>query len=129
MSNPKLNNSAAGVTPIENRRRSGRLRCEAVRCSMGEVIDISAGGMRVFRRNRPGAHAGDTVTVTLDAMGHQIKAPVRICRVDCQGLFKVEIGLEFTQLTPELRATLNEIARSVSTNSVFLHSQNATRAA
>jgi len=91
---------------------------------MGEVLDISAGGMKVFRRNRPGPHAGDTLVVTIMALGREFKAPVRIGRVDCQGLFRVEVGLEFTSMTPELRAALTEIARSSASSSIFSHSQN-----
>lgn len=129
MPNTNATTPSSDLASADNRRRAGRLNCELVRCSMGEVLDISAGGMKVFRRNRPGPHAGDEVTVTIMALGREIKAPVRICRVDCLGLFKVEVGLEFTELTPELREALNQIARSVATNSIFLHSRNTTRAA
>lgn len=120
---PKLPNAASTANHNDNRRRSGRVRCELVRCSMGEVLDISAGGMRVFRRNRPGPHAGDTVVVTIAALGREIKTPVRIGRVDCLGLFHVEVGLEFVEITAPLREALNEIARSSATSSIFLHSQ------
>ncbi|HBS29158.1 MAG TPA: hypothetical protein DEB06_06830 [Phycisphaerales bacterium] len=115
--------------PLSNRRKSGRVRCELVGSSLGRVADLSAGGMRVLRRTRPVERPGERLLVTVRTLERTLTVAARVSWVDKQGLFRVEVGVEFIELTPELREALTQAARTVSTNSDFISSINKERAA
>lgn len=78
-------------------------------CTLGEIMDISAGGMRVRTRTKP--EIGQVVdTVLLTQHGAlPIKCSVRwLKRVK---LFWFEVGLMFSDLDPMSRRVISEFAR------------------
>jgi hypothetical protein len=92
-----------------NKRRFGRLRCSMAHSMMGEIVDLSAGGMRVRGKTRP-KHGEIVETTILTAQGPLVvKAMVKWTKR--VRLFWFEIGLEFVELAPESRKTICEFAR------------------
>lgn len=100
-------------------RRAGRLRCQAVRCSLGEVLDLSAGGMRVAAKRDPGISADTVFDVRIDSPTGPCTVKAHVVWVTKRGWRRYELGVRFVELTPESRATLTLIARAAPTNTTF----------
>lgn len=110
--------AATGDQP--NRRQYGRVKCEIVRCSVGTVVDASAGGLRIMIQERLPIKPGMHMELDLQARGNPIRVDVEVAWVKRKGLFKREIGVHFLEVSPELRKALCEIAHSVTTNLSFV---------
>jgi hypothetical protein len=94
----------------DSRRRFGRLRCEEVSCSLGAVLDLSAGGMRVASPKSKWFPLGDEVTVTLFGNSTSLLIRARIAWSRKTGWRTGEIGLMFLDMSPEARASLTRFA-------------------
>lgn len=95
----------------DERRRHGRLRTEEVACSLGEVLDLSASGMKVLRKGRRAAQMGETFTVTLKYGGFALPVDVRVVRLEKIGFRRYIFGLQFEELNPEIQSKLTHLAR------------------
>lgn len=105
--------AGAPVSSAADRRTSGRLRCQDITTSLGHVLDISAGGMRVLSRRKPWIGVGSPYQCTVHTPLGTFTAETRIARVERRGIGRFEIGLSIENATPEVRQTLNLIARSL----------------
>lgn len=95
----------------DERRRHGRLRCEDLRCSVGQIRDLSASGMQVFHKGGEIAAVGDELQIMLEHLDAAMQVDVRIARVDKLGFRKRLYGFEFVRLTDEKKARLTALAR------------------
>lgn len=93
-------------------RRNDRLRCHRLDCELGEVVDMSSSGMRVRMRGRRGLSEEDRFNVRIDASCGQLTVPARVVWLRRVGILSFEAGLEFHELSPEMRAAVNSVARS-----------------
>jgi len=84
----------------------GRLPTEGVVSSLGPVVDLSAGGVRVLARNIP---SGPTA-LSLRGMGIHVQLPGRLCWARRRGWFKYEAGFSFENLTAEQSRTLCQLS-------------------
>jgi hypothetical protein len=116
-------NPAGGKNEHIDRRKAGRLRCSGLVCSLGEVADLCASGMRV-RSTRPIALAtGGDITLTADDLTLTLKGRIAWSRQ--MGRKSYEAGLEFVGLDGEQRKTLAEIARLTSSAFAAMYYTNA----
>lgn len=92
----------------QGKRRFGRLPQETLSCNLGEVLDLSPGGMRISCWRIP---AGDVLTILID--DHAMEPPLRgrVVWSHRVGWIKCEMGIEFEGLTAEQSSTLMEISR------------------
>ncbi len=79
--------------------------------SLGEVIDISAAGMRLAHRGVPRLAVGAAADVTLAFASTEVRLRARIVWMRRTGFRRHEIGVEFCQPDEKTRACLTEIAR------------------
>jgi hypothetical protein len=112
-----------------NARRAGRVRIEDVSCSLGEVLDLSATGLRLRCTRRPEIHAGDALELELDGIDTKIRVKARIAWVRRTGLRRHEIGLEFIDPAPGTRAALAALARTAPMNGSFHRAPDMRRSA
>lgn len=112
-------------------RRFGRLPQETLSCNLGEVLDLSAGGMRIGCRrvptpgSEPGAtgHAGNSDDsdnadhpgrglLTIHISDHPMSPPLtgRIVWTKKTGWIRHEFGVAFEGLSSEQSEMLSEIA-------------------
>lgn len=96
----------------DERRKFGRLKTDGTDSSMGQVLDISAGGMRVVRKGALPVHEGEKFRVDLQVDKEVIELDVLVCRVRKLGRRKFEFGLEFINLADEDRSRLIRLART-----------------
>ncbi|MCE9592048.1 MAG: PilZ domain-containing protein [Planctomycetes bacterium] len=97
--------------PDLNHRRHGRIRCEMLRCKLGEIADLSASGMRVRRLGRKVADKGDVLHMNLLAFNQSVPVQAKVVWVKKSGFLRYEFGLEFMELAPETRASIASLAR------------------
>ncbi len=93
-----------------DQRRQGRLKCRMLRCSLGDVIDLSPAGMRVHRRGLRLVKPNETIHVTLyHPVEGDLRLKSRIAWVNKTGFWRQQIGLDFLDLSLELQAALSHI--------------------
>ncbi len=94
----------------EENRRCGRIRVELIKSNLGEIVDMSGQGMRIHRKSMFKPKIGPTKVVlrTLEGVS---TIPARIVRVKSIRPRFWELGVEFDELSEEMRATLSNIAR------------------
>lgn len=97
-------------------RRHGRVRTREVTCSLGEVVDISASGMRVRCPKRPGCPIGQRIAVTIQSEGGEpfqvFMRPVWIRKI---GFFAFELGGCFEDMDEGTRVQLLSLVRAAVT--------------
>lgn len=114
--------STAGREGAKGRRRDKRHTTDVVTCPLGEVVDISASGMRVAGRGMAPLSTGGTAKLKLHFPGGKLAVAVEVVWRKRKGLLRYEMGLRFTDLTPSKRAALAALAEFG-----FIPRQNAAR--
>ena len=94
---------------VSERRRHGRLRTDDLGCSLGEVFDLSASGMRVDRRGRKLAELGDTFSLRLAYGDVELYLDCKVVRLWKVGFRKYSYGLEFVGVEEETLVALTVV--------------------
>ena len=102
-----------------NQRRHGRVVCRDVGCTLGEVLDLSASGLRVRAKGRPIVEAGDRFSLSIQTLDGPMLAPVQVAWVKRCGFRKHEIGITFGETGPALTQALAALARASANNEVI----------
>lgn len=103
--------------PIEshpnNARRDGRLRPHFVTCSLGDVADYSASGMRVqFSAKKLTIGEGQVQDVTIHGVDGDFVVKAKVVWIRKRGWRKFELGLQFIGIDAKSRANLAALARA-----------------
>ena len=110
-------------------RKFGRVKVEFTNSSLGDVLDISGGGMRVRSTHRLRFKLGDVVDIGIGSPHGKAVARARIVWLVKNGWRRTDLGCEFLGLTPEARETLRLIGRSCASNEVICSSIKEARRA
>jgi hypothetical protein len=102
----------------DNARRCGRVRVEMITCCLGDVLDLSATGMRVRSKGRV-PQEGQTLGVRIEGMIKPIDVRATVVWARKSGWRKMELGLRFEDVTQEIRSELAAIARTAPLNEVL----------
>lgn len=100
-------------------RRAGRLRCQSIKCSLGQVVDLSGTGLRVQCKGRPDVPVNEPFGLTINAPTGMFTAPVTAVWVRKVGFCTYEIGLRFGELSDDAKRQLAVIARDAATNVTY----------
>jgi DnaJ-domain-containing protein 1 len=92
-------------------RRAPRFSSAVISCMLGQVCDLSSCGMRITCTKAPPVNVGDMVRLELQSPKDELLVVGRVARLQRRGPAGFEIGIEFQQLTPELGAALDSLAR------------------
>lgn len=92
-------------------RRAGRLRCDMLNCTFGQVVDLSATGMRVQHRGSLKIKVGEMTDLTLSFASAEVSLKTRVVWMRRTGFRRHEIGFEFCDVSGEAQQCLMEIAR------------------
>lgn len=97
-----------GKMPREHERHLA----EGLTCVTGEVLDLSAGGIRIRSAVRPPVKAGGMAPFTINAGGKQITLQGRVAWIRRASLLSgpYEYGVQFFGVTAPMRALLERIA-------------------
>ncbi len=94
-----------------NQRSTGRVIAADAVCSLGTVMDISSGGMRVRRRGPAPVVEGDKFVVELNVAESRFAVPVEVKRIVKVGWRTYDYGLSFGEIPEEMRQRFSWIAR------------------
>lgn len=92
-----------------DKRRTPRRRSRNATTLFGEVFDLSAGGMQVFRKGALLIEVGDELVVDLHCEHLSAAIPVRVVRRECVGFRRHVYGVEFVGIDDGLRAKLDRM--------------------
>ncbi len=100
----------------DEKRNFGRLQCPYLDCFvdeklLGDVVDLSASGVRVFRRGRLKWRIGDAVKMTLKWREDEVEVTARILRVQKLGFRRYDLGIEFVDLALDAQSAIAELSR------------------
>lgn len=110
-----------------NNRKAGRVRCQYVTCSLGEVRDLSATGLRVLCKRNPGIAAGQVICFRLSTLeGAELPIMAHVAWVRKAGWFKRELGMKFLDVSAELRLALLQLCRASTYNESLNDPQRKT---
>jgi hypothetical protein len=98
-----------------NNRKHGRVRCQGIYCSFGEILDMSASGMRVISSLRP-PPVDQIVLVTIQTLEGPIAVEARVIWARKASFFKREIGMRFVDLLPSAASALSRVGSSAAHN-------------
>ncbi len=103
------------------KRRGGRIKCNAMTCELGAVEDLSSCGVRVHTKKRPTTRVGDARELTLKAGDEQyvVRAICVWVRVDDNCEF--DLGFELPDVDAVTRRKLMELAATAQ------HTEGLTR--
>lgn len=110
------NNDPSKPTSNDPRRRSGRLSCSMANCTLGDVMDISMGGMRV--KSSIKLEKGQRVIVTVGTPAGPMPVQCTVMWVKRAKLFWHTMGLQFENLNLQGQRIMREFARSAADQEV-----------
>ena len=90
------------------KRRTGRIAPEGVKCDLGKVLDLSAGGLRISGRGPKPGDEGDTILLSLDWGLDAMVFEGKIVRLERRGLFSWTAGISFEKVTPAQKQALSK---------------------
>lgn len=98
------------------KRGCGRLHCPYLDCCLGkkvfgDVVDLSATGIRVFRNGGMKWKVGDTITLTLKWHEDSVDVKAKVLRVRRLGFRRHDIGLLFEEVSEEVREAIAKLSR------------------
>ena len=115
--------SRLNVAPIgPDARKFGRVKVEMTECSLGNVLDISGGGVRIHTPKKHRLKNGQVIDIMISSTQGSTPVRARVVWVVKRSWRNFEIGLEFLGLTGQSRAVLNQIGRSCANNE-YINSQ------
>ena len=95
-------------------RRDERLPVERLHCGLGQVIDLSRGGMRIACDSKPPVEVGQRGAIKLTCPDGSLPLTGRVVWIRrCGGwrLKKHEIGIEFVAIDEPMRRTVELLAK------------------
>ena len=98
-------------------RKGGRVNCHGVTCTLGEVVNISASGMRVIAKGA--IEPGTEGLITIQALDGPLVIPGRVVWSKKKNWGKSEAGVQFVGLTDQHRARLLQFADYASRDTVI----------
>src|SRR5690606_13746609 len=104
--------SADADGPAPSSRRFGRIRVSGANASLGRILDIPGGGMRILSRSMaPGPRRDATIPIQIDVGDEEwLGLTARVAWVRRVGLLQREIGLEFVEIEDGVKKALRAMA-------------------
>ncbi|MDX2118144.1 MAG: PilZ domain-containing protein [Planctomycetota bacterium] len=99
-----------------NARKFGRVLMQGVTCSLGEVLDLSASGMRVRTPGKPELPCHHQADITLTCVDGEVVVRVESIWERRTGWSKHEIGVRFLELTDQQRSMIGRTGRTCASN-------------
>src|SRR4051812_185969 len=105
---------SASKTPqsVIDKRRFPRFATTLISCSLGEVADLSAGGIRLRGRGKTPVCRGQIVPLTLHAHESQVMVKSRVVHIRRVGLRTWEAGFAFVDIRPSLAIDIDNLGRT-----------------
>src|SRR3954470_19237754 len=105
---------SAKETPqaLVDKRRYPRFSTKVIACSLGDVVDLSAGGIRLRGRGKMPVCRGQIIPLTLKAHDSETVTKARVVHIRRVGLRTWEAGFAFVDLRPSLVNDIETLGKS-----------------
>lgn len=107
---PWLSRPSAAAGPTRPRAHD-RVNAVGLSCHLGEVLDMSAGGMRVSREGKPAVERGSVLQIALKSATQKIQVGARVVWLRRTSWKRWELGLQFIGVAPGVAEALVELAK------------------
>jgi hypothetical protein len=107
-----LSASKAPSPEIINKRRFPRFTTKVISCSLGEVVDLSAGGVRLRGKGKAPVCRGQIIPMTLFAHESQVTIKARAVHIRRVGLRTWEAGFAFVDIRPQLAIDIDNLGKT-----------------
>ncbi len=105
-----LHNLNRSDDSVDNRRQGGRILTDPVRCSAGEVLDLSCTGARFVARTRWRVGEMREIKLALSGGDNPVVVRARCAWEKRKGLFNQVVGVKFEGLTDVQTLALTRLA-------------------
>ena len=95
-----------------DRRRAGRIKTPGVICDWGEVLDVSAKGLRILHKGGKPEPEGSESVLTIRSRLAAFDVKVRLQRVTKLSFRKYQLGVEILEPDENARRELSILARA-----------------
>jgi len=95
-----------------DKRRYPRFSTNVITCSLGDVVDISAGGIRLRGRGKMPVCRGQIIPLALKAHDSETQTKARVVHIRRVGLRTWEAGFAFVDLRPSLVNDIENLGRT-----------------
>lgn len=104
----------ATTAPAANQRRAGRVRCEGILTSWGEIVNASGSGLRISAKGKTIPELGETAVLTIQGPEGPFKITAKIVWAKQKNWGKREIGVQFIDVPEQARWHLARLAEAAS---------------
>jgi hypothetical protein len=106
--------SSAKPTPQEliDKRRYPRFTTDLIACPLGDVVDVSSGGIRLRGRGKAPVCRGQIIPLTLRARDSEVTIKARAVHIRRVGLRVWEAGFAFVDIRPTLMSDIDRLGRT-----------------
>ena len=111
--------AASSRNSESNKRRHCRVKADTVSSQLGDVIDVSPGGMRVRCRKKPENQPGDIVILNVQGVNGPFTVKAKFAWSKRDGLFRHVAGFELLDVGERVRTELLAIARSAAISEIM----------
>lgn len=102
----------SALPPEADQRRTKRINTSGTDCSLGEILDVSASGMRVLRKGNCKAQVGQEQPIILKTIDGIYRYLGRIAHIQKIGFRRHVLGVEIVEASEEGKRQLLLIART-----------------
>ncbi len=92
-------------------RGHDRVNAVGLSCHLGDVLDMSAGGMRISREGRPDVERGTVLQIALKSSSQKVQVGARVVWVRRVSWKRWELGLQFVGVAPAVAEALVDLAK------------------
>jgi PilZ domain-containing protein len=123
-----IDNGEAKDPDEKQNRRHGRVQCEMLTCSLGEIVNLSASGVMIRGKGTFDNDADSRANLDLKCLDHELSVTARVAWIQ-QESRSFQVGMEFIDITAEQAQRIRDllpIAAAVQAVSDSPHSGHVT---
>jgi hypothetical protein len=102
-----------------NNRRAGRVRCEGITTSWGEILNASASGLRIKAKGKTIPEPGVSALLTIQGPEGPFKVAAKIVWAKQKNWGTREIGVQFIEVSEQGRWHLVRLAEAASRSTML----------
>ncbi len=96
--------------PQEHRRAPRHTTGTQITCPLGQLEDLSVGGMKVVSKEKPPVKIGQHLRLGIATGGQQVKVTGTIVRIRRKSFRSYEVGVRFSNLKPRTAKAIESLA-------------------
>lgn len=95
------------------KRGYGRYGCEGLICNLGQVVDMSATGVRVRCSAKSETEVGDDKWLSIKSNGGEVGVHAVVRRVSRVNKKEIAVALEFIDISEETRRAIYRVGQNI----------------